>query len=260
MAKRFTDTEKWKKQFFKGLSQWQMLFWNFINDDCDHSGVWYVDLEVASLRIKENINGILYEAIEAFNRDEERVFLFDSGKKLLIKGFMAFQYGENPSENNRLHKAALETLRRHKIESYKGVITPLEQVKGKVMGKDKDIILKGCGETLRGEPEKNFDQLSAFNEFFEKYPARGRLKRSASLRVYTQAVLSRDIASRILKSLGNYSAHLEANDWKLPQESQNWIAEWHEWEHHDEQKKLEPWQVEALKKREALGVTAKLKN
>lgn len=55
MAKRFTDSGKWKKQFIKGLSPKMKLLWFYILDDCDHAGIWEVDLEVASLRIGENI-------------------------------------------------------------------------------------------------------------------------------------------------------------------------------------------------------------
>ena len=38
MAKRFTDNEKWKNQFFKGLSTVNKLFFLYILDDCDHAG------------------------------------------------------------------------------------------------------------------------------------------------------------------------------------------------------------------------------
>ncbi len=141
MAKRFTDTEIWKKQFFKGLTQVQMLFWKYINDECDHSGVWYVELDVASIRLKEQIN--LQEMMGAFNRDEERVTLFDGGKKLLIKGFIPFQYREI-RENNRLHQAALSTLNHHGFDWIKGVIRALQrpQYKGKDKEQDKDKVLE----------------------------------------------------------------------------------------------------------------------
>ena len=63
MAKRFTDTEKWKKPFIRGLEGAYKLLWLYICDDCDHAGIWQVDLEVASIRIGEPL--CLPKAIES---------------------------------------------------------------------------------------------------------------------------------------------------------------------------------------------------
>ena len=56
MAKRFTDTDRWKKPFIKGLNLEQKLLWFYILDDCDHAGLWHVDIEVASIRVGVNID------------------------------------------------------------------------------------------------------------------------------------------------------------------------------------------------------------
>lgn len=232
MSKRDTDTEKWKKQFFKRLSQTEMLFWIYMNDDCDHSGVWYVDTEVASLRIKAEID--LPKMIASFNEDEERVIPFHGGKKILIKAFVLFQYGPHPSSKNRLHMAAEKTLRNHGFEWFDGVVTALERPKG--AGTGSRYVLK---EGVVGETKDEFDQLEAFNEFFEKYPARGRLNKSASMRIFFETIISRDLYTRILKSLENYNAHLKANDWKQPLKTLNWLEEWPDWETHQEPEKEE---------------------
>ena len=55
MAKRFTDTEKWKKPFIRGLQGAYKLLWLYICDDCDHAGIWQVDIEVAQIRIGEKM-------------------------------------------------------------------------------------------------------------------------------------------------------------------------------------------------------------
>ena len=43
MAKRFTDTDKWKKGFMKSLSTKYKLLWLYIVDDCNHAGIKGVD-------------------------------------------------------------------------------------------------------------------------------------------------------------------------------------------------------------------------
>ena len=235
MAKRYTDTEKWKKQFLKRLSSKHKLFWQFINDDCDHSGVWYVDIEVASIRVGEKID--LPEALKAFNEDETRIVEIDNGKKWLILPFIPFQYGEVLSEKNRLHTSVSESLRKHGFEYAKGLIRALYGPKVKVKDKVKvigeehekgEILIADRDEVLEADP--NYNQLESFNVFFEAYPS--KIKRSQALRIWVETVVNRDIASRIQKALVNYKMHLDANSWKQPQEPQNWLAEWPDWEHY----------------------------
>ena len=53
MAKRFTDTDKWKKPFIRGLKSEYKILWLYILDECDHAGVWQVDFDVAKIKIGE---------------------------------------------------------------------------------------------------------------------------------------------------------------------------------------------------------------
>ena len=55
MAKRMTDSDKWKKGFIRGLAPKYKLFWLYILDDCTHAGIWETDFEVASIRIGSKI-------------------------------------------------------------------------------------------------------------------------------------------------------------------------------------------------------------
>ena len=51
MAKRFTDTDKWKKQFIKGLPLEYKMFWLYILDECNHAGIWHVEFDLVQLRL-----------------------------------------------------------------------------------------------------------------------------------------------------------------------------------------------------------------
>ena len=51
MSKRFTDTDKWKKQFLRRLDAPVKLLWLYILDDCGHAGIGDGDWEVADLPI-----------------------------------------------------------------------------------------------------------------------------------------------------------------------------------------------------------------
>jgi len=93
MAKRFTDTAKWKKEFLKGLSAKYKLLWFYILDDCDHAGIWEVDFEVASIRIGEDVG---YN--DSFTALGCQVAVVGKNK-WWIKDFVSFQYGALTPKN-----------------------------------------------------------------------------------------------------------------------------------------------------------------
>lgn len=133
MAKRLTDTEKWRKSFIKKLPAKYKLFWFYITDDCDHAGIWHVDINVASLRIGEEFN--LNEIIEIFG---DKIQVFDEGEKWFIPSFIEFQYGEL-NEKNRVHLSVIKELSKYNLIKNKPLISPLEGAKDKDKDKDKDM-------------------------------------------------------------------------------------------------------------------------
>jgi hypothetical protein len=138
MAKRFTDTEKWKKPFIRNLKASYKLLWLYVCDDCDHSGIWQVDIEVAEIRIGEKLDG--KKAIELFG---DKIILLDGGAKWFIPSFIEFQYPSGLNENNKAHIGIIKNLERYKdeIANFKPLESPLQgamdMVMDMVMVKDK---------------------------------------------------------------------------------------------------------------------------
>ena len=124
MAKRFTDTEKWKKGFIRNLPTKYKLLWLYILDDCNHAGVWDVDLEVAEIRIGSKINK--KEAIKYYS---ENIKIFDNGNKWFIPKFIDFQYGQL-NENVNAHKSVIRLIDKYDLYSIGDVdlseISPLD--------------------------------------------------------------------------------------------------------------------------------------
>jgi hypothetical protein len=139
MAKRFTDTEKWKKPFIRGLQGAYKLLWLYICDDCDHAGIWQVDIEVAAIRIGEKIDS--KEAIKSF---DEKIIIFDKGNKWFIPSFLEFQYPSGLNPDNRAHNSVIILLEKYnlRISNNKPLISPSEgsMDMDKDMDKDKDIV------------------------------------------------------------------------------------------------------------------------
>jgi hypothetical protein len=138
MAKRFTDTEKWKKPFIRSLKAPYKLLWLYICDDCDHSGIWQVDLEVAEIRIGEKLDH--KKALQYF---AEKIIPLDKDTKWFIPSFIEFQYPSGLSENNKAHTGIIKSLEKykHEIDNFKPLESPLQgdkvMVMDKVMDKDK---------------------------------------------------------------------------------------------------------------------------
>lgn len=129
MAKRFTDTEKWKKPFIRSLQAPYKLLWLYILDDCDHSGIWQVEREVVEIRIGQKIDWV-----EAQNLFKDKIRIFN--EKWFIQDFIDFQYGKlNPE--NRAHKSVLDKLEKYKIKPL-GRSLQGRKDKDKDMVKDKD--------------------------------------------------------------------------------------------------------------------------
>lgn len=137
MAKRFTDTAKWKKEFIKGLSAKHKLLWFYILDDCDHAGIWEVDFEVASIRIGEPLS--YNEAFIALGCQ-----IVPIGKtRWWIKDFISFQYG-NLTPKNKMYEPVMSLLKKYNIDPNiphdMEHLSPIDGVKDIDIVKDKDKV------------------------------------------------------------------------------------------------------------------------
>lgn len=132
--KRLTDVDKWKTPFLRSLPTEYKIFWLYILDDCDHCGIWYVDREVAEIRL-----GVKLSLEKARGLFGERVVEFDNGTKWFIPDFLNFQYGLL-DDRNKMSKSILPTLTRYCLIPH---LSPINGVKvtvtDKVMVKEEEI-------------------------------------------------------------------------------------------------------------------------
>jgi hypothetical protein len=154
MAKRFTDTDKWRKNFIKGLPIEYKAFWIYILDDCDFSGIWHVDIEVAELRL-----GVKLSLEKARGFFKERVVEFDNENKWFIPGFIEFQYGLPLSEKQKAHISVKKNLIKNSLIGYlEGIYTHKDKDKAKDKDKDKD---KDKGGIKGNEESKKSNELES---------------------------------------------------------------------------------------------------
>jgi len=149
MAKRHTDTDKWKKEFLRSLPAEYKLFWLYLIDECDHAGIWHVELSIAEDRL-----GIKLSLTKMQGLAGDRIVAFDNGAKWFLPDFISFQYGELDN-NNRVHKSVIERLKKYDLietseNSNKGHARVMRECKDTYKDKDKDN-KGGMGEILAFE-------------------------------------------------------------------------------------------------------------
>lgn len=113
MAKRFTDTDKWKHKSFRSKCPKCKLFWIYILDNCDYAGIWNVDFELASFHIGAELdeNFIL-------NSLKDDIVLLDNGKRWFVPAFISYQYGRQLSRKNQIHMRVIKVICDYDLEDH----------------------------------------------------------------------------------------------------------------------------------------------
>ncbi len=145
MAKRFTDTNKYRKPFIRGLEGPYKLLWDYLYHDCDHAGIWIVDFTIAQIYIGDDMPINKKNALKYFNDGEIRIVEFNHGSKWFIPAFIEFQYGKL-NENNRAHNAVILILQKYNLlgKLNKPLRSSLKGAMDKDKDKDKDMDMDMC--------------------------------------------------------------------------------------------------------------------
>src|SRR3990167_4268487 len=115
MAKRFTDTEKYKDPWFRNLKPELKILFMFMCDDCNHAGVWKENFFL--FNIYYNLS-LTHDDMAGF---DDRVICI-SPDTYFLKNFIKFQYGElNP--NNNAHRGVIKSLKYNNLQT-RGYVAP----------------------------------------------------------------------------------------------------------------------------------------
>ena len=127
MPKRFTYTQKWQDEWFMELPAKYKLFYLYLLDNCDHAGIWKVNMKLATFHIGDDLN-----IDEIKNLFGNRILEFKDGYFFIVK-FIQFQYGglKNDAVGKSVYKI-LET--NNLLGAMEGLPSPLvgTKVKDKV--------------------------------------------------------------------------------------------------------------------------------
>lgn len=173
MVKRFTDTEKWTKQWFGDLSLKEKVLWLYLCDVCSAAGVADFSPRFFSFAVGFTVNR------DMLDKSFKGRIIWLEENKFFIPSFIDFQYGQL-TEACKPHKPIIKELEKKGLlvlENGKGIV---RVPKGYGKGNDSLLIpyLKGINTLEEKEKEKEQEketkgvvgEKEPFDEFWAVYP------------------------------------------------------------------------------------------
>lgn len=166
MAKRFIDTNFYKSPFIRGLKGSLKGLYSFIICDCDGSGIWVKDLEIASVYVGFQFSETQFN--DSFIKTGKAIDLKDG--KYFFPDFIEHQYPKGFSAKNPAQINFILTLKKYKLidENLQIIKDPKEthkRVLGNGIGNGIDI---GLGKKVENENLKT-ELYPTFDDFWELY-------------------------------------------------------------------------------------------
>jgi hypothetical protein len=112
MAKRFTDTDKWNKAWFRKLGSEGRDLWQYLHDSCDYAGLIDIDFDRMEFALGTTITK------ERINLVTQGRAKWISGDKVFLPDFIQFQYGPISSES-KMHRNVITRLANYGIDAQK---------------------------------------------------------------------------------------------------------------------------------------------
>lgn len=186
MANRFLETNFYKSPFVRGLQGSLKALYSFIICDCTPSGIWFLDLEAASMYIGFKVTSSEFN--ESFVKTGKAI---DLGRgKFFFPDFIEHQYPKGLQEKNPAHINIILELKKlclinenlcvvefKKEEPLEGLISPLSNGNSIGNGYGSDLSLEGSGDfslvelngkTLEAAEMNQFDMTKSRNTEFIK--------------------------------------------------------------------------------------------
>lgn len=140
MAKRLTDSEKWKDEWFLSLDNDCRMVWLYMLDNCSHAGL-----------LKKNLKMLNFCCNTDYAEEKiQQIFngrLVDLGDTYFIPKFLKFQYGNLSSEKPVIVSVRKElSLHKDSIKINESLPNDCQTIKSKSKdkSKDKDNLFREC--------------------------------------------------------------------------------------------------------------------
>lgn len=213
MAKRFTDTDKWKREWFCLLPIEAKLAWYYLLDNCDHRGVWFKNFRKMSFELDFTVDEGRF--IAWFG---DKLRLFD-GDKYFIPSFVEFQYG-NLNPDNNAHKSVIELIQKiQKLAPQEPLNSPSGGAQDKDKDKDKDL------NSLKSAEKLSLD----LDSVYKIYPLKKGKERG--IKIAKAQIKTTEDLENLKKAIETYKSDLAKNgtEKKFIQHFSTFMGSWKDW-------------------------------
>jgi hypothetical protein len=115
MAKRFTDTEKWKDEWYTELTSDYKIIWQYLLDTCDNAGIYKRNIKLLNYYCNTTVSAD--DILKVFNKRVSQL----ADDKWLINKFCVYQYGNDFLEStNKAVLSAVKILEQNNIIKWTG--------------------------------------------------------------------------------------------------------------------------------------------
>jgi hypothetical protein len=220
MAKRFTDSKKWRNEWFRTLPLKAKLAWVYLCDECESHGVIKMDYGLASFQLDFKIDRLI---LSEWFRDKLH---FMNDENILIVQFFEFQYGESKDSWSAKYRAKekLEAMG-FSIENNKLIIPPSHSTPTVVDGGATCLIRVRVNKKEESEEKTNSD----FEAFYSLYPR--KVKRTAADKAYRREIRAGASHDEIINVLGAYKTFCakEKKEDRFIVHPSTFLGEWNDW-------------------------------
>jgi hypothetical protein len=173
MSKRFMDSNLWESSWFIDLSPEHKNLWQYLERNCDCSGIWEIDIPqlkrkigYSEINLSSFINGVNmgYDNLTGDSITVKRIIFICNNTKLWLTGFISFQYEKGKSGVNPNIPAIIGVLNRLKEnEIYELALKEgFLRIQNSVKKETTTIIPKGS-QPLPTDKDKDNDSSSFLN-------------------------------------------------------------------------------------------------
>lgn len=223
LAKRFTDTGKWKRSWFRALGLHAKVLWQFAIDDCDHAGVWIVDFELTTFQV-------------GFKVDEEKLreWLGDKLVKIapdryFIPSFYEFQY-RDAKDSFKAKQYAIKELRAWNLIDESDSLIDLTNSYLSVTKQSPDCHIKIKSKIKINTGDARGDEkvpADAYESVYQKYPK--KIGKSDGLKKLKKLIRTKEALATFEKAMLAYVADCQKNDVFLKQFDSFVNSPWVDW-------------------------------
>lgn len=112
MPKRFFDSKKYENAWFRNLTPEMKCVYDYCLCECDHAGILKLDPEMMCFKIKTQ-KKLTIDAIAETFKDK---FVFLSENKIFIPRFIYWQYKNELTPTNAVHRSVYNILKEEGIQ------------------------------------------------------------------------------------------------------------------------------------------------